>query len=166
YDIGIVDEEEPFKKCIHQGMILKNGEKMSKSKGNVVNPDDYDQDELRMYLMFLGHYFDGGDFSDEKINGIKRFKWRMLNWLSKSEVNGENLDLTEFENKIFGYTESFKFNKVVSEFMTFYNINKNKVISDSTKERIVSILEIYMPTIRFFIEKKNITCTTLPPQKN
>ena len=59
YDQGIVPEEEPFKKLIHQGMITKDGSKMSKSIGNVVNPEDYDQDELRMYLMFIGHYFDG-----------------------------------------------------------------------------------------------------------
>ena len=69
YDQGIVPEEEPFKKLIHQGMITKDGSKMSKSTGNVVNPEDYDQDELRMYLMFIGHYFDGGDWDDSKIKG-------------------------------------------------------------------------------------------------
>jgi len=72
YDQGYVTEEEPFKKLIHQGMITKDGTKMAKSIGNVVNPDDYDPDELRMYLMFLGHYFDGGDWDDSKIKGIRR----------------------------------------------------------------------------------------------
>jgi leucyl-tRNA synthetase len=60
YDIAFIDFEEPFKRVIHQGMILKDGQKMSKSKGNVVNLDDYDSDEIRFYLMFIGHYFDGG----------------------------------------------------------------------------------------------------------
>ena len=67
YDIGFIDFEEPFTKVIHQGMILNNGEKMSKSKGNVINLDSYDSDEIRFYLMFIGHYFDGGSWNDKNI---------------------------------------------------------------------------------------------------
>lgn len=70
YDIGFIDFEESFKKVIHQGMILNNGEKMSKSKENVINPSDYVQRELRFYLMFIGHYFDGGSWDDKNIKGI------------------------------------------------------------------------------------------------
>ena len=57
FDIGYIDFDEPFQKVIHQGMILKDGEKMSKSRGNVVNPNEYEPQELRMYLMFINHYF-------------------------------------------------------------------------------------------------------------
>jgi leucyl-tRNA synthetase len=67
-------EEEPFKKVIHQGMILNNGEKMSKTKGNVINPDDYQPSILRFYMMFIGHYFDGGSWDDKNINGITRLR--------------------------------------------------------------------------------------------
>jgi leucyl-tRNA synthetase len=81
YDIGVVPQEEPFNKVMHQGMITANGAKMGKSKGNAVNPDDYDQDELRMFLMFLGPYQDGGDWNDKGINGIRRFLGRMKRWL-------------------------------------------------------------------------------------
>lgn len=150
FDIGFIDFDEPFKKVVHQGMILKDGEKMSKSKGNVVNLDEYDSDEIRFYLMFLGHYFDGGSWSDSNINGVKRFIKRIINWLSKDGV--AQLDLSELEKTIFNYTESFKFNKVVSEFMIFYNKNKNSNLNADSKEKFIKLLEIYMPTIREKIE--------------
>lgn len=146
YDIGVVPDEEPFKKVIHQGMILNEGEKMSKSKGNTISPDDYDPDELRFYLMFIGHYFDGGSWSDKNLVGIKRFIGRMKEWLSRSGY--ETLDLSAFKRQIFDHTEKFKFNKVVSSFMTFLNENKSKDLSSETKEEIISLLEIYMPGIR------------------
>lgn len=153
YDIGFIDFEEPFKKVIHQGMILKKTkhkmgdtfQKMSKSLGNVVNPDDYDPDILRFYLMFIGHYFDGGAFDDENIIGIKRFisRWKLL-----MDKNGsDNIDLNSFKKEIFNYTESFKFNKVVSSFMTFYNKNKNKSFDIETKKELSNLLKIYMPNI-------------------
>ncbi len=143
YDIGIVPEEEPFKKVVHQGMILKDGEKMSKSKGNVINPDNYNQDELRFYLMFLGHWFDGGSFSDDKIIGITRFIKKMNDWFSRTGT--DQLDFKSFETKILNNTKSFKFNKVVSEFMTFLNENKSKNIDNKTKREIHKLLNIYMP---------------------
>lgn len=146
YDIGIVSEEEPFLKVIHQGMILNEGEKMSKSKGNTINPDDYDSDELRFYLMFIGHYFDGGSWSDKNINGIKRFINRFKEWMSRT--GEDEIDIESFRKKVFSYTESFKFNKVVSEFMTMLNSFKSRNLTINQKEEIISILEIYMPGIR------------------
>jgi leucyl-tRNA synthetase len=143
YDIGIVKEEEPFKKVVHQGMILKDGEKMSKSKGNVINPDDYDPDFLRFYLMFLAHYFDGGSWSDSGYKGIVRFSNKFKIWLSQ---DGEDyIDIDKFKKTIFGYTESFKFNKVVSEFMILINNNKNKKIPKSQINELVDLIKIYMP---------------------
>lgn len=147
FDIGIVSEEEPFKKVIHQGMILRNGIKMSKSKGNVINPSDFNSDELRFFLMFIGHYFDGGDFKDSsKINGIKRFISRIKKW----PIGSENIDseINKLKTQIFNYTESFKFNKVVSEFMSFYNKYKNTGISENSKNYFLELLEIYMPGIK------------------
>lgn len=143
YDIGIVPVEEPFKKVIHQGMITAGGKKMGKSLGNAVNPDDYNPDELRLYLMFLGHYFDGGDWSDDKIVGLTRFLNRMRTWLSKT--NGEYLDTSEFEKKIDYNVENFKFNKVVSGFMEFYNKNKSHVLDKGSAARITTILKAFAP---------------------
>lgn len=146
YDEGLIDFEEPFTKVIHQGMILKDGQKMSKSKGNVVNLDNYDSDEIRFYLMFIGHYFDGGSWSDQNINGIRRFISRMKEWMNRT--GEETIDLTNFKKQIFDYTESFKFNKVVSSFMILLNENKNKNLTENCKGEIIDLISIYMPNFR------------------
>lgn len=146
YDIGVVSEEEPFKRVIHQGMILNEGEKMSKSKGNTINPDNYDQDVLRFYLMFIGHYFDGGSWSDQNIAGINRFINRFKEWMSREGT--DVIDIDSFKQKIFGYTESFKFNKVVSEYMTLVNKERTKNITPEIKEELISLLECYMPGLK------------------
>lgn len=145
YDQGYVECEEPFKKLIHQGMITHQGEKMAKSKGNVINPDDYDPDELRMYLMFIGHYFDGGDWDDSKIKGIKRALGKWKRWIEASSIEGEELNLEELEKMVDGYVESFKFNKVISTMSEFYNKNKGKTISRSTADRFGEIIKCFAP---------------------
>ena len=80
-DFGFVSHEEPFKKLVHQGLITNQGAKMSKSKGNVVSPDAFVErhgsDVFRMYLMFMGPYTEGGDWSDTGIKGIDRFVARV-----------------------------------------------------------------------------------------
>lgn len=145
YDLGIVPVEEPFKRVIHQGMITKDGAKMSKSKGNVVNPDDYDPAELRFHLMFIGHYFDGGDWSDEHIKGVQRFFKRMRTWLADTDISYTKLDLDPLEQQIDRYVSSFKFNKVVSELMTFYNKNKNTKLTRGTATWLAMILDNFAP---------------------
>lgn len=144
YDQGIVPVEEPFKKVIHQGMITKDGHKMGKSKGNAVNPDDYDPDELRMYLMFLGHYFDGGDWSDQKIVGIRRFLGRMKRWLQPIP-NGIEFSIDDLLSMIDSYVLAFKFNKVISGFMEFYNDNKHLKLGPVTSDKIMKALKPFTP---------------------
>ena len=85
HDFGLINFDEPFKKLVHQGTITAKGAKMSKSRGNVVNPDrfveKYGADTFRMYMMFMGGYEEGGDWSDEGIVGIHRFLkrvWRLV----------------------------------------------------------------------------------------
>ena len=76
-DAGLLDFEEPFTRFRAHGLIIRDGAKMSKSKGNVVNPDDFvarwGADTVRTYLMFLGPYEEGGDFRDSGITGVRRF---------------------------------------------------------------------------------------------
>ena len=83
-DAGHIDFEEPFTRFRAHGMIIREGAKMSKSKGNVINPDVYMEewgaDAFRMYLMFLGPYEEGGDFRDQGISGVRRFLDRV--WAS------------------------------------------------------------------------------------
>jgi leucyl-tRNA synthetase len=83
-DMGLLDFEEPFTRFRAHGLIIREGAKMSKSKGNVVNPDEYidtwGADAFRTYLMFLGPFEEGGDFRDRGISGVKRFLDRL--WVS------------------------------------------------------------------------------------
>ena len=88
-DAGHIDFEEPFTRFRAHGMIIREGAKMSKSKGNVVNPDEYmdewGADAFRMYLMFLGPYEEGGDFRDQGISGVRRFLDRL--WASVRDAH-------------------------------------------------------------------------------
>jgi leucyl-tRNA synthetase len=92
-DAGLVDFEEPFTKFRAHGLIIRDGAKMSKSKGNVVNPDEYidgwGADTFRTYLMFLGPFEEGGDFRDSGISGVKRFLDRLWSSARDAHANGE-----------------------------------------------------------------------------
>ena len=88
HDLGHVDFEEPFKVFRAHGLIVKDGAKMSKSRGNVVVPDEYiarwGADTFRMYLMFLGPFQEGGDFQDDSISGPRRFLDKVWSLVSDS----------------------------------------------------------------------------------
>ena len=89
-DMGHIDFEEPFTKFRAHGLIIRDGSKMSKSRGNVVNPDQFIEqwgaDSFRTYLMFLGPYEEGGDFRDSSISGVRRFLERL--WLAARVATG------------------------------------------------------------------------------
>ncbi len=95
HDQGMLDFEEPFRKFRAHGLIVKDGSKMSKSRGNVVVPDEYiaqwGADTFRMYLMFLGPFQEGGDFRDEGISGPRRFLekvWKLVGETTASPDSG------------------------------------------------------------------------------
>ncbi len=92
HDAGHIDFEEPFKRFRAHGMIIREGAKMSKSKGNVVNPDDlideWGADAFRTYLMFLGPYEEGGDYRDGGISGVKRFLDRLWSSVAAARTDG------------------------------------------------------------------------------
>ena len=91
-DAGHLDFEEPFTRFRAHGMIIRDGAKMSKTKGNVVNPDEYfdewGADAFRTYLMFLGPYEEGGDFRDRGISGVKRFLDRIWGSVHECTTDG------------------------------------------------------------------------------
>jgi leucyl-tRNA synthetase len=97
-DMGLLDVEEPFARLFTQGMVTRDGAKMSKSRGNVVNPGDivdrYGADTARCYILYVGHPAEGGDWSDAGIEGIHRFLVRL--WRAAHELGrGEDLHATE-----------------------------------------------------------------------
>jgi len=94
-DIGLIDFEEPFKKFRAHGLLIREGAKMSKSKGNVVNPDQYldevGADSFRTYLMFLGPFHEGGDFRDNSLVGVRRFIERVWRLADENQISDEPL---------------------------------------------------------------------------
>ncbi len=132
YTKGLVSVKEPFAKLRHQGMILgTNGEKMSKSKGNVVNPDDmvklYGTDSLRMYEMFMGPLEASKPWDPNGIEGSKRFLdrvWRLYTESNKiSDKPNSNLEKTYHftVKKVTNDFESMAFNTAISQMMIFIN---------------------------------------------
>ena len=132
YNKGIVSHKEPFYKLRHQGMILgSNGEKMSKSKGNVVNPDDmvknYGADALRIYEMFMGPIDAAKPWDPNGIEGSKKFVdrvWRLYTESDKiKEQDNEELDYVyNFTvKKVTNDYENMEFNTAISQMMIFIN---------------------------------------------
>lgn len=130
HDLGFIDFDEPFKKLVHQGMITKDGAKMSKSKGNVVSPDEfiekYGSDVFRMYLMFMGPFTQGGDWNDKGITGIVRFVdkfWNLICGASKvTDEKGLLVSLHKTIKKVTQDIEVFHFNTVISTLMEFVGV--------------------------------------------
>jgi leucyl-tRNA synthetase len=97
--LGLVPFDEPFTRLVHQGVITNQGAKMSKSRGNVINPDtyieQYGSDVFRVYLMFMGDYTVGGDWSDDGIQGVDRFLnrvWRFAELLEQNPPTGSETE--------------------------------------------------------------------------
>ena len=131
-DIGAIDFDEPFKKLFNQGMITgKNGIKMSKSKGNVVSPDDlvrdYGCDSLRMYELFVGPPELDAEWDDRGIDGVYRFLNKVWNLVmdSKDKDVSATKEMIKIRNKmVYDITtrlESFSLNTVISGFMEYNN---------------------------------------------
>ncbi|MBP7057928.1 leucine--tRNA ligase [Candidatus Gracilibacteria bacterium] len=164
HDLGFIDFDEPFKKLVHQGMITKDGAKMSKSKGNVVSPDTfvekYGSDVFRMYLMFMGPFSDGGDWNDQGITGIARFVERFYLLVSGAAHNdaaekkdkqiiGDPVELTRVLHrtikKVTEDIEKFQFNTALAAFMEFVNFGFKSGIDHDTAEKLVKLIAPLAP---------------------
>lgn len=137
YDLGVVPTKEPFQKLVNQGMILgENHEKMSKSKGNVVNPDDivaeFGADTLRVYEMFMGPLTQSKPWSEEGITGSRRWLDRVWRLLIDDDgqlrdrvttVNSGELDKIYHQTvkKVTEDLENMRFNTAISQMMVFVN---------------------------------------------
>ncbi len=162
FDKGLVPYDEPFKKLFHQGMILgENGEKMSKSRGNVVNPDDvvknYGADSLRLYEMFMGPLEASLPWSMGGLDGAKRFIERVYRFVDDQTLNKRLT--SENDNKldyIYNFTvkkvtsdyESLQFNTAISQMMIFVNeIYKQCQVYLPYYEGLVKMLACICPHI-------------------
>lgn len=145
---------EPFKKLVHQGLITKNGAKMSKSKGNAVSPDEfvekYGSDVFRMYLMFMGPFTDGGDWSDKGITGLARFVERFWTMLEAKETKvldakAMKISVHKLIKKITEDIEKFHFNTAVASLMEFTNFGLKNGLDKASKKIAAQVIAPLAP---------------------
>lgn len=154
-DGGYCDFDEPFSSLRHQGMILgPNGLKMSKSKGNVVDPDelvcDVGADAVRLYMGFMGPYDQGGPWNPKGLAGVRRFLERVWKLYDKYEDSEPNLAETRLLNKTIKKVgediEEFKFNTAISALMILVNeLGKNKTQNKRTLGILALMLSPFAP---------------------
>lgn len=156
HDLGHLDFEEPFTRFRAHGLIVKDGAKMSKSRGNVVIPDDYiaqwGADTFRMYLMFLGPLQEGGDFRDAGINGPRRFLDRVWVMVGEAEETGGELrkDLVTrwhaTRKKCAEDIEALRYNTAIAALMELVNHMKEAGCRDKGMVRdLVVMLAPFAP---------------------
>jgi leucyl-tRNA synthetase len=166
-DLGYLNFEEPFSTFFAHGLIIKDGAKMSKSKGNVVVPDEYigkyGADTLRTYLMFIGPYSDGGDFRDSGIEGMNRFLRKVWKLFTVERVDPDvapppsashPLRLQWMHKTIQGVTKDIKefgYNTAIAKLMEWYNfLNqevrvKNQELSSDEVKTYLKLLAPFAP---------------------
>ncbi len=159
-DIGLIEHfEEPFTRFRAHGLIISEGAKMSKSKGNVINPDDYIKeygaDTLRVYLMFLGPFDQGGDFRDQAISGPYNFLkrvWDLQKKLDNSGKNGVSDDarvwMQKTVNKVKKDCSELKFNTAIAGMMEWMNyLGKSSSVSVIEYKTLLLLLAPFAPHI-------------------
>jgi len=162
YDIGVVKTSEPYAKRTSQGFILgEDGQKMSKSRGNVLNPDDiiaeYGADTLRLYIMFIGDFEKTAPWSQTSVKGCKRFLDRVWN-LANTKLEDECYSLTDVSaehevaihraiKKVSGDIENIKFNTAIAALMSLVNDFYNKTPNKAELKVLLTLLSPFAPHI-------------------
>ena len=157
YDIGVAPTKEPYQKRTSHGMILgEGGEKMSKSRGNVVNPDDivkaYGADTLRLYVMFIGDFEQAAVWSDQAVKGCKRFLDKVWNL---AESCSDSLDYTPANEaavhktikKVADDIEAMKFNTAIAAMMTLVGEFQKNSCSRGDMKTLVTLLSPFAPHV-------------------
>jgi len=157
---GLIDFDEPFLKLRHQGMVLaSDGRKMSKSLGNVINPDDviskYGADTMRLYEMFMGPFADSIPWNTKGVIGARRFLekvWKVKSKVKDQNIKAQNQKLEKLVHqtikKVGEDIENFKFNTAVSALMILVNrLEKEKEISKENFNKFLLLLFPFAPHI-------------------
>ena len=165
YDIGVVPTKEPYAKRTSHGMILgSNGEKMSKSKGNVINPDEivdeFGADAFRVYEMFMGPFDQTAPWSMESIRGCMKFLdrvWNMQDFLVDGDEYSEKFEkmMHKAIKKVSSDIEEMKFNTSIATFMTMVNeFYKEKQINKAELATFLQLLNPFAPHMTEELYKK------------
>jgi leucyl-tRNA synthetase len=158
HDMGYLSFEEPFASFRGHGLIIKDGEKMSKSKGNIVNPNQYFDshgvDALRTYLMFMGTFLEGGDFRDSGMDAMKRFLnrvWDIANMgEGKSSLNLK-IKMAETIEKVEYSITSIKPNTAIAAIMEF--VNEASKESAIERQLVIDMAKLLSPFAPFLCEE-------------
>ena len=155
YDLGVVPYAEPYHKRTSHGMILgEGGEKMSKSRGNVVNPNDvvaqYGADTMRMYIMFIGDFEKAAAWSDNAVKGCKRFLdriWNLAEQVTPAEAYGKENEalLHKTIKKVSDDIENMKFNTAIAALMTLTNQFYDKGVNQAEFRTMLQLLSPFAP---------------------
>ncbi len=155
HDLKYLNFEEPFSRFFANGLVIKDGAKMSKSKGNVVVPDayisKYGADTLRSYLMFIAPLSEGGDFRDSGIEGMNRFLkkvWKLIS--EKPETNEASIEAKRFMHrtiqKVTKQVEEFTNNTALASLMEWYNfLSTQEGLMREEKETYLKLLAPFAP---------------------
>ena len=158
YDNGVVPCKEPYQKRTSHGMILgSNGEKMSKSRGNVVNPDeiveDYGADTLRTYEMFIGAFDLSASWSDDGVKGCRRFLdrvWKLQDIMVEGDTYSADMETKMHQTikKVSGDFENLKFNTAIAAMMALINdFYKKNAVTKAEYTTLVTLLNPVAPHI-------------------
>ena len=162
YDIDILDKSEPYAKRTSHGMILgENGEKMSKSRGNVVNPDDivrdYGADTMRLYEMFIGDFEQSAPWNTQSIKGCKRFLDRVMNLVDIVKGEGVTPELEKVMHKLIKKVstdiDNMRFNTAIAAMMGA--INSIYEVGSLTKDELLTFAKILSPFAPHVAEEIN-----------
>ena len=155
YDIGVVPFSEPYHKRTSHGMILgEGGEKMSKSRGNVVNPNDvvaqYGADTMRMYIMFIGDFEKAAAWSDNAVKGCKRFLdriWNLAEQVTEADAYGKDNEALVHKTikKVGDDIENMKFNTAIAALMTLTNQFYDKGANKAEFRTLLQLLSPFAP---------------------
>ena len=160
YDIGVVPVDEPYAKRTAQGLILgPDGVKMSKSRGNVVDPNDvidkYGADTLRTYVLFMGDYASAAPWSDSSMRGCKRFLERVAEWADKASGRGVTKELeTDFHKtikKVSSDYEDLKFNTAIAAMMAL--LNRIDTVGRMTTDELSVLVRLLCPVAPHLCEE-------------
>jgi leucyl-tRNA synthetase len=158
HDLGHLPFDEPYRKFRAHGLIVKDGAKMSKSRGNVVVPDEYiarwGADTFRMYLMFLGPFQEGGDFRDEGINGPRRFLDKVWSFVNEACREGEGQEvhhgvivkLHQTKKRVTEGLEELRYNTSIAALMELVNaLRADNVCDKGIAKELVVMLAPFVP---------------------
>ena len=152
HDMGHFDFEEPYRRFRGHGLLILRGSKISKSRGNVVSPDEYvvshGADTLRTYLMFSGRYDEGGDFSDQGIEGCARFLHRVWDIVQRHKDQGGDGDVPIEAQRLMHRTvkkvtrdiPGLKYNTAISALMEWSNQLQQRPSVSSAEVRTLLLL--------------------------